>query len=75
MTLKMTCYFIITAEILHELLDMLFVGNISDQNVFFIVADIIWFFLYAFRLLLINCVCEKVSAKVSIMFIFRILPI
>ncbi|KAH0947038.1 Gr19 [Eciton burchellii] len=76
MTSKMGCYFCSVALGLQEIFNTLLVKNYVNRGTLYFVKTVLWSSMYVFRLLLINCMCEKVSAKASAMgnFINKMLP-
>lgn len=68
MTFKMVCYFGFIAEFFRELFTAIFVRDYStSERIMFVTIIILWLAWYIFRILLINYICERVSAKVLIL--------
>lgn len=68
MTFKMVCYFGFIAEFFRELFTAIFVRNyITSKRILIVTIIIFWLAWYISRLLLINYICERVSAKVLIL--------
>ncbi|XP_072754787.1 uncharacterized protein [Anoplolepis gracilipes] len=66
MTFKMVCYFAFIAEFIRELFTAIFVRNYStSKRILMITIIIFWLVWYISRLLLINYICERVSAKAN----------
>ena len=70
MTWKMVCYFGFIAEFFRELFTAIFIRYyVTNKRILFITIIILWLSWYISRIVLINYMCEKVSAKVSILYI------
>ncbi|XP_018374477.1 PREDICTED: uncharacterized protein LOC108768521 [Trachymyrmex cornetzi] len=67
MTLEMGCYFACIAAILRQIFCLAYNKNygIINNEILYVTVLIVWLFIYIFRLLLINYVCERVSTKAN----------
>ncbi|XP_024879635.1 uncharacterized protein LOC112459651 isoform X1 [Temnothorax curvispinosus] len=66
MTWKMVCYFGFIAEFHRELYTAIFVRNyVPNKRILFVIIIILWLTWYISRVILINYMCEKVSAKAN----------
>lgn len=68
LTFKMGLYFGLVASCLHAIFSVILLDNYIHNKKQFLVAIASWGVLYAFQVLLINCICERISVKVSIQF-------
>lgn len=66
MTVKMGSYFTFLALGLWEIVNLILVANYATSITLSTSTALIVFFLYMFRLILINYMCERVTIKVSI---------
>ncbi|XP_071566138.1 uncharacterized protein [Temnothorax nylanderi] len=66
MTWKMVCYLGFIAEFYRELYTAIFVRNyVPNKRILIVIIIILWLTWYISRVILINYMCEKVSAKAN----------
>lgn len=72
LTFKMGLYFGLIASCLRVIFSIALISNYIDKRNEFLAVIVFWGIVYAFQVLLINYICERVSVKVSIIFNFYI---